>query len=978
MPNCACRQANPSVVPIMPVQLRLPPPQLALSGSVLRNPIRQYAEPHSRASFDVEPTAHGHVLTREDGWSCLVTDRLAPPPDGFMAVLHSPEGGSPAESAGGDFSGEWLMPPPLDPGTLDLDEARARCEAVLDSFRGWFTFREERRSRDAVVEVGLRPPQVGALYAVLAHWKTTDAPATVVMPTGTGKTETMLAIMAWERPTRLLVVVPGDRLREQVSDKFLGMGLLRDLGVLGSAADHPVVGLLRHVPRDAGEVDEVFLRCNVVVSSMHVGALCSEAVKARMAEVCSHLFIGETHHVPARSWTAFRQHFARRPIVQFTATPFRRDGKHVDGRLVFNYPLRKAQAEGYFKPVSFQAVDAVDRGDADREIATLALARLRADLDEGRRHLVMARTDNVSRAEGVIELYRELGPEFEPVVMHHRLMPGERDLAIRRLRSGESRVVVCVDMLGEGFDLPELKIAALHDVHKSLAITLQFTGRFTRFRADLGDATVIANVADPRVEEALQELYAEDADWNIVLRELSEGATGRQHRRSDLLAGFGAVPEEVSLRNVFPKMSAVVYHTDCEGWRPNRFEEGIGTARLHWGPVINKAERLMLFITEELEAVPWGNIKHLTNRVWHVYVVHWDEARGLVYVNSSNNGTDHEGLVEAIVGPGAELIKGERVFRSLHGINRLVLTNLGLSDVVNQNIRFSMHVAGDISDALPLAMRESKKKTNLFSSGYENGIRVTAGCSQKGRMWSYRIAYDLAEWLEWCHGIGAKLIDETIDTDAVFRGVILPRPVTGRPALVAIAIEWPETFLARGDDLVQVDVDGQVVPFFEASLEVVGFADEGPVRFHVTADGRSATYLATFGERGVSFEREGTARAEVLVGRRKRDLAEWFAKDPPVLRFANGASVEHDQIFEPPSTTERRLFDRDRIEVFDWTGVDIRSESQTQEKRPDSIQRRVLTCPIHRGESVGLRRRRASCRACGSGRREAPSGDCSV
>jgi superfamily II DNA or RNA helicase len=51
-------------------------------------------------------------------------------------------------------------------------------------------------------------------------------------------------------------------------------------------------------------------------------------------------------------------------------------------------------------------------------------------------------------------------------------------------------------MLGEGFDLPELKIAAFHDIRKTLAVTLQLAGRFTRARHDLGDATFIANLAD--------------------------------------------------------------------------------------------------------------------------------------------------------------------------------------------------------------------------------------------------------------------------------------------------------------------------------------------------------------------------------------------------------------------------------------------------------------------------------------------------
>lgn len=44
--------------------------------------------------------------------------------------------------------------------------------------------------------------------------------------------------------------------------------------------------------------------------------------------------------------------------------------------------------------------------------------------------------------------------------------------------------MICVDMLGEGFDFPNLKIAAIHEPHKSLASTLQFIGRFARTNAE--------------------------------------------------------------------------------------------------------------------------------------------------------------------------------------------------------------------------------------------------------------------------------------------------------------------------------------------------------------------------------------------------------------------------------------------------------------------------------------------------------------
>ena len=49
---------------------------------------------------------------------------------------------------------------------------------------------------------------------------------------------------------------------------------------------------------------------------------------------------------------------------------------------------------------------------------------------------------------------------------------------LKLLHSGELDGIVCVDMLGEGYDFPNLKVAAIHVPHKSLVSTLQFIGRF--------------------------------------------------------------------------------------------------------------------------------------------------------------------------------------------------------------------------------------------------------------------------------------------------------------------------------------------------------------------------------------------------------------------------------------------------------------------------------------------------------------------
>ncbi len=57
---------------------------------------------------------------------------------------------------------------------------------------------------------GFRPAQLGALFSIKSHWIVSNEPATVVMPTGTGKTETMIATVVSEMIGRTLIVVPSN------------------------------------------------------------------------------------------------------------------------------------------------------------------------------------------------------------------------------------------------------------------------------------------------------------------------------------------------------------------------------------------------------------------------------------------------------------------------------------------------------------------------------------------------------------------------------------------------------------------------------------------------------------------------------------------------------------------------------------------------------------------------------------------------
>ncbi|MDA0629030.1 helicase-related protein, partial [Acinetobacter baumannii] len=124
----------------------------------------------------------------------------------------------------------------------------------------------------------------------------------------------------------------------------------------------------------------------------------------------------------------------------------------------------------------------------------------------------------MKRAKEIFNIYSK-EKDLKPVLIDSKTK--NKTEVLKAIRNREHKIIVCVNMLGEGFDLPQLKISAIHDPHKSINVMLQFTGRFTRTTKNVGDAKFIANIANTSVNESLEELYKEDSDWNTVISSIS-------------------------------------------------------------------------------------------------------------------------------------------------------------------------------------------------------------------------------------------------------------------------------------------------------------------------------------------------------------------------------------------------------------------------------------------------------------------------
>lgn len=927
------------------------PARMAVEGRVLGSTTRQQAEPSIRAICRLKPftvrRVGGFETTLSNGQTLIIlSGKTATKLDADLILL-VPDAQRPKEikEALERGEGRWLRPTPLNPTLLSVPDMTARLAAVTVSWDHAFHLREGRAAMDGKPAVpGLRRPQIGALHAALAHATRSTEPATIVMPTGTGKTETMLALNARQQFDRLLVVVPTDALREQIAGKFETFGVLKSQACLDASADHPVVTRLMHIPSSVAEIDQIFDTANVIVTTMHIAGRAAPQVQEQMATRAAALFIDEAHHIGARTWSEFRGLFVDRkppiPIVQFTATPFREDGRRVDGEFIYTYPLKKAQEEGYFKPIRFEAVFGLDRPDADLAIAEKLGEVLAEDLAAGLNHLAMARCSTIERAKHLHRLYTESYPEHRPVIVHSQQPLRERRENLAALRRFESRIIVCVDMLGEGFDLPELKIAALHDHHKSIAVTIQFVGRFTRQDPTLGDATVIANTGIDDIDRSLAKLYAEDADWNALVEALSSAKIERQVRRAEMFKGFTGDLDDIPLQTLEPKMNAVVYRTSCESWDPFQAED-LYDPGFYLGMKINPHQRVAIFVTRAEEQARWTTAQHAINVTWDLHMLHWDHASGLLYISSSAKGP-FDRLAKAVCGETARRVEGEDVFRSLHGFKRLILRNLGLTHHQGRGVRYSMYMGVDVADGLDSAKSQSRIKNNVFATGFLDGAPASRGCSAKGKFWSISKVRDLTDWVDWCQDVGRAVNDPGITTDGVFKSAMRPRQISDRPAVPPVAIHWPESLLMQIEDRIEITFGDKPVLFTECDIELLDNTRTGPLRFAVRSEDQSAEFEIVFADGGARYPQRNGPKATIKVGSKIQTLSESFADDAPQIDFGDGSLLIYSHLYALPEGEMVQPYPSEKIEVWDWSKTNIRAEAQGVEKRADSVQRLVI------------------------------------
>ncbi len=414
-------------------------------------------------------------------------------------------------------------------------------------------------------QAGLRNAQIGGLHSIAAHFTLYDDPAIVVMPTGTGKTAVLMLAAFVLRANRVLVVTPSKLVRNQISRMFKDLHPLREIGAIWGAPE-PRVREVTGKIRSLDAWNELRDYDVVVGTPNSISPAYQNVADPPDDDLFDLLLIDEAHHSPAKTWNEIIETFPRAKKVLYTATPFRRDRLEIKGKFIYTYPLRQAYNDGIFSRIEYVPVEVTANTDVDVSIAQTAEAIYRQDRENGLRHFLLVRTDSKKRADELKIIYAA-NTSLNLVTIHSGHGYAYVNRSVDKLLTGELDGVICVNMFGEGFDFPNLKIAAIHSPHRSLATTLQFIGRFARTNADdIGIAKFVAERSEIKVDT--ERLYEEDAVWQELVTNLSQARIEREQEVREVFETFDPPAvnkirrEELSLYSVNPSHHVKIYRVD--------------------------------------------------------------------------------------------------------------------------------------------------------------------------------------------------------------------------------------------------------------------------------------------------------------------------------------------------------------------------------------------------------------------------------
>lgn len=356
----------------------------------------------------------------------------------------------------------------------------------------------------------LREPQIEGYIAVKEHFKNNREHVILQIPVGCGKTGLMALLPFGIAKGRVLVIAPNLEIRRGISSSFDISGnacFWENTRVLHDVSSGPYTAVLDGQDANIHDCKNSHI---VITNIQQLASRADKWLPNFSSDFFDMILVDEGHHNVAPSWEKVFVAFPNAKVISLTATPFRGDGQEIEGSTIYRYPFRRAMVRGYIKQITSinvvpQEIEFTYRGDRRRHtlqevlqlrdeqwfskgvalapecnisIVDASIQWLNDLRSTGTAHQLIAVACSVDHSCQVRSLYSERGLQAKEI--HSGMNKDEIEDTLQALKHGRIDCIVQVRMLGEGFDHPNLSIAAIFQPFRSLSPYIQFVGRIMR------------------------------------------------------------------------------------------------------------------------------------------------------------------------------------------------------------------------------------------------------------------------------------------------------------------------------------------------------------------------------------------------------------------------------------------------------------------------------------------------------------------
>jgi len=260
------------------------------------------------------------------------------------------------------------------------------------------------------------------------------------------------------------------------------------------------VWFLVHRQELVDQTIETFKMFGIPMGNVFVGMVQSLASKIRRGiplEKPTLIIFDEAHHATAKTWQSIIDYFEGVPMLGLTATPTRMNGDslgHIFDTLVLGVDEQYLMSGGYLAGYDYYAPQIINdslkmRGsDFDQEhVASILEERkiygnVLKYIDNKRKTIIYAPT--IAFSEHLAHII--------PGAVHFdgNTPKEERRQIVKDFKSGAIRVLINVDLIGEGFDVPDCDTVILLRPTQSYALYIQQSMRALRPKKDYRKAII--------------------------------------------------------------------------------------------------------------------------------------------------------------------------------------------------------------------------------------------------------------------------------------------------------------------------------------------------------------------------------------------------------------------------------------------------------------------------------------------------------